>query len=195
MSKSISPEQTKFLALFGEMMVSWNRAETSLQTILMHQIRAGEKTEIVIAHMSSNTMIDAVKTLSFEFAEDWLKEPINHFIKYFERIREYRNYYVHGIIAVVKSRRVPKRTWEAFGDLHTVSARGEAVYHPKKIWAEDLRFVIRHSDKISALGFAISYCLINSALKRPQEKKWLRSLQQMPPLPERLKKPRRSLRS
>jgi hypothetical protein len=93
----IEPAQQAILMRLGELIVKWNACENLLRTLLIYAAGNTDRSNILTAHMGTTEVCDALKTMANEFAPPEINEHIPYLITFFERIREYRNYYVHGI--------------------------------------------------------------------------------------------------
>jgi hypothetical protein len=91
------------LAMMGRIVFQFNQIEDYHRRTLIHVVGKSVEVEILTAHLGSNTINDALRTIANEILKNPEKDRVNHNIKVFERVREYRNYFVHGMIGLKQS--------------------------------------------------------------------------------------------
>lgn len=86
-----------FLQLIGEMIVSWNRCEGRVRDLIIW-LSGGRSpaTLALTAHLNAISLIQTLEALA-NGQEVEIGGHIDHFRECVDRLREYRNYYVHGI--------------------------------------------------------------------------------------------------
>ncbi len=119
MKNHLSP----FFAAIGELVVSWNIAEGVLKTILVALCGENPKTWILTAELGNVALENAVRSASAALAPDKLKMHIDHAVEWFSRLREQRNYLVHGIQSVRLEKGDP------VGIISRVSAKKSLTLH------------------------------------------------------------------
>ncbi|MBM7043584.1 hypothetical protein [Rhizobium lusitanum] len=97
MYRTTTEEEREFLALFGLVVMDWNVLEAAIELITYRLAGGGGHIEVLTGHLGALGMNEAMKTLSTEFGPADLRNDIAHLAEMFDRLREYRNYYVHGI--------------------------------------------------------------------------------------------------
>lgn len=174
-----------FLGVLGILVVEWNHAESLLNTLLSFLSGGGTRVAILTAHMNTVAVCQALRTLANEkLADDDVAPHVLHYTDYFDRLREYRNYYIHGIKAVGFSE------GEAVGIAETVTARERWTLHQLTLSVHDLRQSVELIIDLVRYGSKIMSHLMwthNNSLPIPEQH---RSLSEKPPLPEKLQKPR-----
>ena len=169
----------------GDFVVLWNTCEGALRHLLAHLSGGGVSYDILAAHMNPNALLHAVRTFGNDVVEAPFDDHIGHAAEYFDRLRAYRNYYVHGIHSISAD-----AGGDAVGLANELSARGRLVLHPKEIRIGELLDVMRKM----AIFRNYVYHLINfyqwtrdntfhtyAEFKVPPEK---------PPMPPKLEKPK-----
>lgn len=173
------------LLTLGLLVVKWNRLEANAQLMLYGLGGGGERIEALMAHMGTVALTDALRTLGAEFSPELIKPHIAHFLKLFDLIREYRNHYVHGvrILEILDDKPV--------GLSQSVSAKARLVFHQTTITEDNLKAMIGHINAASVYGADITAVIwMGGKPDRDFVKARGASFLQMPPLPERLQKPR-----
>jgi len=200
MSTPDSEAANQLHAAVGEMVLAWNGAEMTLTFILNTLCRelSGPPSAdsmfipgILTAHMGNVALANALRTISAEFAEPVLQEHLNHFIEITDRIREYRNYYVHGISDLSVS-----ETDGVVGHLQSDQARGRIVRNLEFVTIPKLRKTTENCLVAKQYGTRIlnhiftrkEHISLNPVPLPPL------TSQDKPPLPDRLLKPRLFLR-
>ncbi|MET3892063.1 hypothetical protein ABIE41_003139 [Bosea sp. OAE506] len=175
-----------FLTDLAYVLVRWNNYEAMLSLILYSIIGGGPKADVLISEMGSTAMINAINTYAADFTDPPLSDHLLHSTKYFERMREYRNYYIHGIKHIGGN-----GSLEAGGHIQTNSAKSRFVMHEQLVapaeivgFAEKIEIGRAHADQIISHLWGL----------QPGEAgvKPLGSLEK-PSLPKRLEKPRQFL--
>lgn len=182
MTKTHPPEgQEEFLAELGTLVMLWNRLEEFARLLIrLVYYEHPDKSDILTAHMGTTSLCNTLRTLSSEFATPESHDRIMHYVTYLEIIREYRNYYVHGILGYE----------EGGGYLQATSARSRYTLHHETITIEHLRTATRRCWRLHEYGGAL-FEYLEDRLRAKRKKKTLQlQLPDKPPLPERLQKPR-----
>lgn len=117
----------------GDLIIRWNGCEGSLRYLLALVSGGGIRFDILAAHFNPDALMNAFRTFAAETLDSPFKDHVLHAATYFDRLREYRNYYVHGIYLVSAD-----REGRAVGLANSLSARGRLVLHPKQIGIGDL---------------------------------------------------------
>jgi hypothetical protein len=112
----------------GDLIVRWNTCEGSLRHLLAHVSGGGVSYDILAAHMTPTALLNAIRTFGNDVVEAPFDEHIEHAAEFFDRLRMYRNYYVHGIHHITADAK-----GDAVGLANELSARGRLVLHPKEI--------------------------------------------------------------
>ena len=172
------------LAKLGLLVVKWNQFETLTQTVLEALIGGGEKTYILTAHMGNVSLCDAIRTMGNEFAPDEAKTHLTHLLDLFERLREYRNYYVHGISDLTEaSDGLP------IGVAQSLSAKARLVLHQGRVDEADLDAMVkrlREANQYVTHVIILLWEMNDKALLKALGASFLRK----PPLPDLLRRNR-----
>ncbi len=180
---SISEEYADVLAQVGILVVYWNRVEEAARLLVRHFNRGDrDRSDILTAHMGTNSLCDALRTLSSAYCKSHEQEHIRHYIKLLERVREYRNYYIHGLLGYE----------EGMGQIQTLSARSNLILHAESVDAEDIENIAIRCLEVSRYGINLYERLRQRESARKQKKR-LPPLPDKPPLPNKLRKPQRAL--
>lgn len=92
-----------YYALLGELIVSWNRAENMLSMVLTAICGGGSPLVwILTSDLGAVSLENALKSATADLAAEELKDSIYHMVEWFSRLREFRNYYIHGVQRVIK---------------------------------------------------------------------------------------------
>lgn len=122
-----------FLAALGEAIVAWNQAENVLRNLLLTLCGGSPASYVLTADLSSQGIIDGLKAISPTQTIE-VCEAVSAVCKYYERIRAYRNYYVHGIIALGWN----TTTKIGSGLINTSSSKGKLAFHMEQIETDKL---------------------------------------------------------
>ncbi|MBX4967185.1 hypothetical protein [Rhizobium binae] len=131
------------LAEFGRIVFNFNTLEGGMKAILSKvstdwsnpELRA--RNHILITNMGNMDITDALRTIVNEFNLLWqlsseTKKLILHCITTFDLTREYRNWYVHGLNAILSDGK------NFFVGMQTFSARNRFAEHFLPVSLEDL---------------------------------------------------------
>lgn len=181
-------EKTRDLeAALGRSVIAWNHFEASIEMIIYGLSGGGKRTDVLTAHMSSVTLANVLSTLANDFSSDQLQPHLLHLVEGFERLREYRNYYFHGIRLIGFT-----EAGEAEGLAQTTSARSRLTLHQASISIAQLneftaacRTALGHASAVITEIWEVSKLPGAELPGLPPE---------MPPLPDRMQKPRLFLR-
>ena len=92
--------QVSYYAALGAAVVAWNRVENSLRQMLITLCGAGPEIWILTAELSAIPLVRALNSGATDVACPRLRPFIEHCTEWFDRLREYRNYYIHSITDV-----------------------------------------------------------------------------------------------
>ncbi len=92
---------TEMYAGVGRMVADWNSLESDLIEMIGQISRARPTTDLLTAHMTSQAICNALKALALTRLPAEMAEHVVHAVDFFERLRTYRNQFVHGITAVI----------------------------------------------------------------------------------------------
>jgi hypothetical protein len=178
---------SSFHAAIGALVISWNRAESILKVLLIALCGANPKTWILTAELGNVGLENALKSASADLAPEELKDHIDHAVEWFSRLREFRNYYVHGInrIGIVNDEMV------AF--LGQVSAKTALSWHEEYLPVDRIIELDRQFADFISFASGIELHLYAALKVETRREPPLPPLPQMPPLPDRMVKPRRYL--
>jgi hypothetical protein len=167
----------------GEVVIRWNSIENVLALIISHFAPTHEAA-VLTAHMGSTSLCDALRTFAIDRTTEPKRGVIVHFIDFFERMREYRNFYVHGA-AYAKDGHIV---------LSTSSARNGYYLHEAPVDTEDFKALNDTLLQLFLFGAQIAMHLAHERNPPPHPMPRV-ALPDKLPLPDRLQKPRQSPRS
>lgn len=176
------PKQKELLSLLGELLVRWNEIEEMIRLLITRLARGSETAivEILTAHAGSVSLCNALRTLNNEFAPADLRDHVDHMVTFFERTRDYRNYYAHSLIGVSSN---------GTGFVQSRSAKSRLVMHQHLIGDRQLKeaigFCVTLHEYLSAIVAHFMYRRNKFSVLKPP-----RALSEKPPWPDRLEKPR-----
>lgn len=179
----IYAKHTELLTKLGLLVVEWNRLEACAQLMVYGLAGADERVDILTAHMGTVSLTDALRTLSTECGPAKAKPHIEHFLALFDRIREYRNHYVHGLRILASD-----KDGNPVAMSESQSAKARLVLHQATIAENELQACIDHID--ATLQYAGHILTLLWGADKVVGAKLGASFLQKPPLPDRLQKPR-----
>lgn len=191
------PDELKpILVEMGRIVFNWNGFERST-TRLLNELIGGErdhKLTIVTAHMTTNTQLDALRTIAAEFLEDNEREHILHLVKLFERLRERRNFYVHAFDGFSyplfeKDGILRMDAGSPVGKMRSISAKGRLHSNESDVSSKDLEIEAKLIHKAS------HYIALLVLYFRRGDNPEYQMLPEKFPLPEKLKKTTRTILS
>lgn len=182
---SALPCEPPFFEALGEMIVYWNRLDNAMRGFLLGLYDAQSFQEIIranaiIVELGNVGLAQAVKTLANEILSGEVRDHTLHAVKYFERLREYRNYYAHSIASIIPAKSGPH------GFAAQTTAKGKYKWSRDPISIPQVRDIARHC-----------YLLVNILTRISWHRTWQEGdphvperppLHPMPPLPDTLEK-------
>jgi hypothetical protein len=185
-----TPKQMEFLLAFAGMVCSWNSAEQRLRKFLESFCGGGLQTmnnpypgpSILVFELGSVGLANGLRTFANESLKGPQAEAVIHAVNFYERLREHRNYYVHGILFVVDLE------GRVGGLIDYRTAKGSVSWFNDLVSIEKIRqtaeWCVQLTNFVNSLDFAMFFPLHASQIPWPDK----------PPLPDRLEKPRITLR-
>lgn len=176
--------ETPFLIAFAHMILTWNMTEGTMRGLLAHfigseSVREVLKGRILTAELGTTGLADALRALAINILPEDVGKPVSHAVDYFERVRSYRNYYVHGITNILNSTSGPH------GFIISFAAKGKLIEHKDLVSVADLAFVTDHSmdlkNYITRIGAHLQWTAELFGGSRPP-------LPEQPQLPKKLTK-------
>ena len=143
-----SDDECEVYALLGMFVIAWNQAEFALQMLLVNMGDKSLAAKVMAAELGSVGMANALKSVARSYDEK-IDAAVDHLCKYVARVREYRNYYVHGIAMV------DMRDGAAFASITSASAKGKLVIDIDNVSASDLNEAIDRTKPITEAALAI----------------------------------------
>ncbi|MGP0058864.1 MAG: hypothetical protein ACLPID_06230 [Beijerinckiaceae bacterium] len=179
-------EFERFYAALGEMIVRWNEAEAELRALLINLSGVEEKAAwILVAELGAVSLEQALKSAARDLAPANLQSHISGLVDWFSRLREFRNYYTHGVQAQILG--------GGEGILAQVTAKNGVVLHQESVTTEQLSNLTERIVEFTSFTKEVGTHVL--ALHPAESSRdWQpRPLREMPPLPDRLQKPRQYL--
>lgn len=143
---SFLEDRTRFLSTFGQAILSWNSAEARLRYLLVVICGKQPSTYVLTAGLGSQGLLQALRAIS-PTQKPEVAEAIKAVCAYYETIRGYRNYYVHGFTAMAF------RDNQAFGAIAMMEARDVFRIAEDYVAPSELETLIERCD---LLGHAIA---------------------------------------
>ncbi|MFK8075708.1 MAG: hypothetical protein AB8B84_03915 [Granulosicoccus sp.] len=177
-------EYDPILREMGRLIFNWNSIENSTRNILDALIGAGQKSNILTAHMGTQSQLDALKTIANGFLNDDEKNHILHAISLYSRLREYRNYFVHSFSMLYGP--------TPMAGLSSLKAKGNLVKDELKL-TEDEFVHISTVVRCAVHYFNLVLCHFRYKDNQLEEYRIYDELPSFFPIPPQLSKDRRSL--
>lgn len=141
-------EREVFYAL-GELVTAWNFAENHVRSVIV-TIVAGESTirqhalaEIVTAEMGAVAMAASIRAVAADVVTGPESDHLKHLVALYERVKEYRNFYVHSITGAVTKLRNPSGV---FAVITGTSAKSQVAYHNDLLAVAKIRTASAYTD-------------------------------------------------
>lgn len=164
-------------AALGRAVIAWNNLEAGFHLIIYRLAGGTKDVDILTAHMTSATALDALQTLTNEFATDELQPALLHLHAFLTRLRVYRNSYLHGIRLIAFT---PEG--DAIGMSQSTKAKGRLHVSQESVTTEMLNQFVSWCADATKLASSITSALYgyspNPGALQPL------TLQEMPPLPQ-----------
>jgi hypothetical protein len=172
-------EYEPLLAEMGRIVFNFNSLErVTHRIVLMLATRGSEdrSVQILITHLNNVPATDALRSLAIDAYDGAVQEHALHLAELFDRLREYRNFYVHGFKDI---------NLGGGGAVSTRTARKGLKYHDLRVDRESMADLAR-SLQLAHSYAANVYCGFGEILlSRPE----VRGLPEKLALPDRLEKP------
>jgi hypothetical protein len=192
----------KFYTHIGYMVITWSSIEANVRDMLRLFMDNSDLGHVITSQLGNVTLTDIIRTLTNDgdVPDAGLREHIDHFLHYFDRMREHRNYYAHSISSLESS-----DVDESIGKITTYSAKKRLMVHEKSVTLTELNTALENLTILRTYGQQVYAAMLeiahyNDAIKDlaakslpippvPQPSKRLQKF----PLPDRLQKSARLL--
>jgi hypothetical protein len=136
----IIPSEPPLFEALGELLVFWNRAEHALQRLLygLYEPKSFDESvrvQTLIVELGNMRLTNALTTIANTLLSGDDKEHVLHTVAYFELLRPYRNYYIHGIRSIIPAKSGPH------GFATQTMAKGKFTWTRDPISVESIRTV------------------------------------------------------
>jgi len=180
--------RARFFCRLGQILVTWNRCEVWARNMVQMLAGGNMRIWVLTVEINAVSLCDALNTLTNDFAPEPVRPHLDHFRRYFDTMRVYRNYYAHGIINV-----------GTFGDgspppgiLQAFTAKGGALrVSDELVQLDRLSWILAECERLDEYGVKV-IGLLGSYEPTPDFREQAERLEK-PPLPAGLSKPREGL--
>ena len=138
----------EYSAALGETIVTWNRAEGAFRALLATLCGESAAAQIVTAELGGVGITNALNAIAVTLDAP-IKTAVESVAKYFDVLREYRNYYVHGIQAIGVA------DGAGVGRAFMASAKGELKYAEDTVTSNDLNALKTQAEELTQAIIAI----------------------------------------
>ncbi|SRR5258705_1256241 len=183
-----------FTRAFTQAIISWNNAEWAAQRILSGFVHGSIGSSVVLQHLKSVALQDALTAIADLLTDPQtpssteVAEHVLHFVEGFDRLRVYRNFYVHSVKGLIRSEANPD---ECVGMIYETEAKKKLAWINHRLTYDELISFLANVRELGGYGDQLALYLTPSkslaALFRPKQP--LSSLEK-PIWPETLKKTR-----
>jgi hypothetical protein len=200
MKRRKATRDKKFLAQLGRVVAHWNDLELTTKVILFTATDALYMVAVA-ARLNITTLSDVLRTIANEHDDEegyiaktieWprgselrrrslapIAPHVHHFLDYIDRLREYRNYCIHGIGSPN-----PKGEYRAF----TITSKWQVKLHGRDISLREITLLADEVEKCQRYGEAIAEAVRQNKdyvlFQTNKRATWPRK----PPLPNKLLK-------
>ena len=179
-----------YYASLGAAVVAWNQAEDLLRQMLIALCGASPQTWILTAELGPIPLQNALQSGATDIAPLRLKPLIGHCIEWFDRLRMYRNYYIHSIINVDLH-----HSGEFVGDASQTTAKRRLAIHQEFIFEDDYLQFRQQVNEFLNFSTDVFVHVASHPLTEYPGGAPFPPLPEMPPLPAKLEKPRQNFTS
>jgi hypothetical protein len=180
-----------FATSFTWAVIRWNLVEIVVQDVLVALLGKSTAATATVIEMGSTSLANAVKSAAEDIEDKAVQKNIYHLLEGIERLRAYRNYYIHSIMIMM-----PKDLGGKIvcGRLMSSQAKGKLKYSEGWVSQSDLDVFIERCGQFINFGRFVITDLTGEddslfseilELSKPSPEK--------PPLPPKLLKNLRSL--
>ena len=179
-SRDFEAATRQYTSALGEFIMAWNHAENTVRWLLMALSGSTSiASHILTAELGSRGLTDGLKAFS-PTLEPPIRETVLLVVELYDRLREYRNYYAHGIMTVAVRDGVTLTGWATMA-----SAKGKLGYAEDFVTLAQIMARLEDSRRLSDGARAIIAAVDPGArLEVPLPLPSRETL----PLPDRLKK-------
>ena len=183
--KDADDKVISYYASLGVFLVTWNDVENSLRQLLIALCGASPQIWILTAALGGPSLENALKSGATDIAPPKLKPFIEHCVEWFDRLREYRNYYVHSIHGVA-----PHFSGKVVGVASQTTAKTRLAIHQEFIFEERISELITWINSLNVFCSDILFHVSAHPLTEFSNGTPFPPLPEMPKLPIKLEKPR-----
>lgn len=190
----VQPWQDPLYLAMGRLVVLYNLAEEEIRTLLTNLIAEFNNemnfhARIMVSELGAVGLENALKSIAGDILPRAEREAIVHLANLYERVRGYRNFYVHGITRpCVPTLANPSVS----GQVASYSAKGALASHIAMISIDEIDEATDQAQVLATYVFEITSSMRSRA--KPVRAFGPTPLPDKPPLPPRLEKPRLNLR-
>lgn len=190
----VEPWEDPLYIAMGQLVVIYNAAEERIRTLLTNLVADFDnimniQARIMVSELGAVGLENALNAIAGDLLPKTQREAVQHLVKLYERVRGYRNFYVHGIIQVGGP---TLETPTVRGHVVTYSAKGALTEHMTMIGLDDIHEAVDQAQVLGNYARDVTQYLRDDAKPVPAFSP--APLPDKPPLPPRLEKPLLRLR-
>ena len=126
----------KFYTHIGYMVITWSSIEANVRDMLRLFMDNSDLGHVITSQLGNVGLSEIIRTLSNDgggVPDEGLRDHIDHFLSYFDRMREHRNYYAHSISSLESL-----GADDSIGKITTYSAKKRLMVHEKSVTIAEL---------------------------------------------------------
>ncbi|MEJ5085706.1 hypothetical protein [Brucella pseudogrignonensis] len=196
--KGWKDEYSPILTCLGGFLFRWNALEQTALNLMLTIVGRSKPAQILAAHLGSVALSNSLKTMANECVDARIQAPLLHAIVMIERLRVYRNFFIHGF-NMIGSRSLPTygadgtlqslEFIEAIGWAESIKANGKIVQHDVTVDTHMLETLAAHT--AAADNYLVQIHHFLKQLETQPDIEVSQVLKDKPPLPDVMKKPLR----
>jgi hypothetical protein len=139
----------KFYTHIGYLVITWSSIEANVRDMLRLFMDNSDLAHVITSQLGNVALTDIIRTLTNDgdVPDEGLRDHIDHFLHYFDRMREHRNYYAHSISSLE-----PLGAGESIGKITTYSAKKRLMVHEKSVPLTELNLALESLSTLRIYG-------------------------------------------
>lgn len=171
----------KFYAHIGYLVIVWSSIEAIVRDMLRLFMDNSDLAHVITSQLGNVALTDIIRTLTNdgEVPDEGLRDHIDHFLHYFDRMREHRNYYAHSISSIALS-----GTGDSIGKITTYSAKKRLMVHEKSVTVGEIGPILESLATLKTYGQQVYGAMFEIAHYNDQVKDLTAQSLPIPPVPQ-----------
>lgn len=171
----------KFYSHIGYLVIVWSSVEATVRDMLRLFMDNSDLAHVITSQLGNVALADIIRTLTNDgdVPDEGLRDHIDHFLQYFDCMREHRNYYAHSISSLELL-----GTGNSIGKITTYSGKKRLMVHEKSVTVGEIAVALENLNTLRNYGQQVYSAMFEIAQYNDMVKELTAKSLPIPPVPQ-----------